>query len=131
MKAVQILAFIWLGIYGHFAIYLKQRMFQGESVHLTPWNYLKDLGFMIPAFILISIGLGSWVIDAFLRQRFQLTEMTALGTMIKQPVGLIAKVFVLWLSERTLADNINYKSLLIWIIGTLIAIYGSWGLFET
>ena len=131
MKLIQILAFIWLGMYGHIAIYLKQRMFQGEAVHLRPMDYLTDPKFAIPAFLLISIGLGSWIIDAFLRQKFQLSEMTALGTILKQPVGLMAKLFVLWLSERTLADKLNYRSLLIWIIGTLIAIYGSWGLLDS
>lgn len=130
MKLTYIAIFIWLGIYGHLAIYIKQKVFQGQSVQTDPLKYATNLPFLISVLFLLGLGLSSWIFDALLRQNYQLSEINAYRTMIVTPISFIARLFFLWLSEQTLGDKINWNSAIIWIIGIIIATFGAKGLID-
>lgn len=130
MNISQIAVFIWLGLYGHILIYLKQRTFQGQDIQNNLLKYATDIPFLLSVLFILSIGISSWGFDALLRQRFKLSEMTAYKNLIVGPISLLARIFILWLSERTLADKINWNAALVLFIGTIISMWGSRGLIN-
>ena len=124
MNVFVIIFFIWMGFYGQIMNYLKQSLFQGKDITNNPQLYLKDTGFLMSTLALAVFAQGVWVVEVLIRQKLKLSSATAYTVLISAPIAAIMQIVVLWLSEKYLADSINWWGAGILAIGTILSMIG-------
>lgn len=124
MNASDFIYFVWQGFYGHVIIYLKQGLFQGQNILKNPLQYLRNLRFVGFASSLLLVSLASWLLDGIIRQKLKISETYAYSALISAPATAITVLAILYLSERNLADKINWVGALVWAVGLALSMIG-------
>ena len=119
-----IIFFVWMGFYGQIMNYLKQSLFQGKDITSNPQLYLKNTGFMVSALALAVFAQGVWIVEVLIRQKLKLSSNMAYTVLISAPIAAVMQVVVLWLSEKYLADSVNWWGAGILAIGTILSMIG-------
>ena len=119
-----IIFFVWMGFYGQIMNYLKQSLFQGKDIASNPQLYLKNTGFMVSALALAVFAQGVWIVEVLIRQKLKLSSNMAYTVLISAPIAAVMQVVVLWLSEKYLADSVNWWGAGILAIGTILSMIG-------
>lgn len=124
MNFFVLIFFIWMGFYGQIMNYLKQALFQGKDIAHNPQLYLKDTRFLMSALALAVFAQGVWIIEVLIRQKLKLSSTMAYSVLISAPIAAVMQLVVLWLSEKYLADSINWWGAGILATGTILSMIG-------
>lgn len=119
-----ILFYVWTGMQVYVVNYIKQSLFQGKDVLKTPWDYVKNIRFILSFMGIMGIAQGSWLLDALVRQKLKLSETYGYTALITAPVSVVVMLTTLWLSERHLSDKIVWWAAGLLVFGTMLSMIG-------
>ena len=124
-----ILILLYSGCVFPMLFYYKQTVFQGKDLTLTmllnPRTYVENPILGMQIFVILSIALFSWFLDGYLRQYLKISQIYAWSTLISAPLNMAMTILILYLSQRNLADMVNWNAAFIWVIGYAISVYGA------
>jgi len=124
MNIFIILFYIWTGMLGHIVNYMKQVLFQGKDVLVSPWEQLRDLRFTLTLLGVMGIAQGTWLLDALVRQKLKFSQTYGYASLISAPISVTMMMYTLWLSEKHLSDEIVWWAAGLVALGTMLVMIG-------
>ena len=126
MDTLILIFFVWLGLYGNVIGYFKQILFQGQDVMSDPLKYILNFRFLLSFGILFTVAMGTFLIDALIRQNINLSGMYGYANLITAPVTMLSMFVTLKLSEQYLSDTVNWWAVLLIIISVALGTIGGY-----
>lgn len=121
MNIIQVLFFVWGGIYGHLINLIKQHLFQNKDLK----TQIKDIRWLASVAGVAVVAQGTWVLDGIVRQKLKISEMYGYTSLISAPISAITLILILKYSEQNLSDKVNWMGVAVWIMGMLLSMVGA------